>query len=254
MDNTIYVQFMKELARESAKVILPYFFNQSLRTEYKEDHSPVTEADRRAEERLRELIGKRFPSHGIIGEELGCDNPDAEFTWILDPIDGTVSFISGVPLFGTLIALVHGDKPVLGLIHQPVIDRMCYSDGQQTYLNEKPVHMRRNQILNQATLLATDIKNIKKHQDILGFNRLLEKVYLFRTWGDCYGYLLLASGMADIMIDPVMHVWDLAALIPVIRDAGGIITAWDGTDAFRGNSCVATAPGLHHEVITLLNG
>jgi myo-inositol-1(or 4)-monophosphatase len=202
---------------------------------------------------MRDLIRKTYPGHGIIGEEFGRENVNAEFVWALDPIDGTISFASGCPLFGTLIGLLHGGEPFLGAIHQPILERLCVGDNNQTTLNGQPVYMREVDRLSDATLLATDIRHVEKYQKKEGFERLLQRARLFRTWGDCFGYLLLASGRADIMIDPIMNPWDVLPLIPVIRGANGVITTWDGADAASGNSCVAASKKLHPQVMEILN-
>jgi myo-inositol-1(or 4)-monophosphatase len=253
---TPYRHFLLELAHRSGELIRPYFGadERTLGIELKPDETIVTRADREAEELLRELIGKRFPEHGILGEEYGEERPDAEFVWVLDPIDGTISFASGSPLFGTLIALLHNGNPVLGAIHQPVLRQLCVGDGIRTTLRGKPVRVREARPLSQATLLVTDVLSVARHQDGAPFESLMRDVKLVRTWGDCYGYLLLATGHADIMCDPIMNPWDIAALIPVVRGAGGVITDWQGKDAIGAQSIVATtSQALHDEVIRRLN-
>lgn len=253
MDYSNFKILMKELAAGSAKVIRPYFFNRQLTVEIKADQSLVTEADQKAEKVMRQIINEKYPTHGIIGEEFGNENKQAEFVWVLDPIDGTVSFASGVPLFGTLVGLLHEGKPVLGMIYQPILDLLCVGDNFQTELNGQPVCMRPLYELSQAVVLATDLKNIRACHHADGFEQLLAVTKTFRTWGDCYGYLLLASGWADIMLDPIMKVWDITALIPIINGAGGIITAWDGGEALSGGSSVAAHSGIQPHVIDILN-
>ena len=245
--------FVQTLAEKSAAVITPYFANARLEVELKQDESPVTHADRAAERVMRDLIAKQFPKHGIIGEEYGPENENAEFVWVVDPIDGTKSFASGCPLFGTLICLLQEGVPILGAIHQPVLGQFCFGDNHTTTLNSKKVAMRPTSQLDNASLLTTDIKNIFQHQDGANFEKLAEKVGMFRTWGDCYGYLLLATGWADIMIDPIMNPWDLLPLIPVIRGANGIITTWDGSNPVKGTSIVAANKLIHGRVIEMLN-
>ncbi len=256
MDLTPYRDFVVELAERSGDLIRPYFGAEAkaLDIEYKADESIVTRADREAEALMRELIRARFPNHGILGEEYGEERPDAEFVWVLDPIDGTISFASASPLFGTLIALLHNGTPVLGAIHQPVLHQLCLGDGATTTLNGALAHVREARPLAQATLLVTDVQDVAKHQDGAAFESLMRDVKLVRTWGDCYGYLLLATGHAEIMCDPIMNPWDIAALIPVVRGAGGVITDWQGKDAVDAQSIVATTSrALHDEVIGRLN-
>lgn len=246
--------FIRELAEQSGELIRPYFGSRQLGVEQKADASPVTKADKEAELLIRDLIRKRYPGHGIIGEEFGSENPDAEFVWVLDPIDGTISFVHGCPLFGTLIALMHEGKPILGAIHQPILRQMCVGDNEQTTLNGEKLMIRNVSDLTQATLLATDIAHIAKYHDFDRFERLRKTTKLFRTWGDCYGYLLLASGNADIMLDAIMNPWDILALIPIVRGAGGEISGWSGGDPLAEKSCVAASKLLHGQVINLLNG
>jgi len=254
MDLQPYRSFLVELAEKSGDFIRPFFANHSLAIETKADASPVTAADRGAEELIRGLIAKRFPQHGVVGEEFGNDRADAEFVWVLDPIDGTKSFMSACPLFGTLIALMHQGQPVLGAIHQPILRQLMIGDGTTTELNGQHVRIRESMTkLSEATLLTSDALNLGKYQNAAASDRLTQAVKLYRTWGDCYGYLLLSSGWADIVIDPIMNPWDIAALIPVVRGAGGVITDWRGNDPVNADSIVAATPALHAEVIRVLN-
>lgn len=249
---TEFESFAVELAEAAGTIIRPLFGDPRLAVDTKSDATPVTAADRNAEERIREMIATRYPDHGILGEEFGSERADAEYTWIIDPIDGTKSFISGCPLFGTLIALLHHGQPVTGLIHQPILNQTCLGNGTRTLLNGKPARVRDTPDLSAATLLLTSFTSVGQYQDQTGFDQLISRIALARTWGDCYGYLLVASGFADIMLDPIVNDWDKLALIPVIRGAGGIITDWQGGDPVTGTSIVAASPTLHAEVIRLL--
>lgn len=244
--------FARVLADESAKIIRSYF-RTNVSIDLKTDNSPVTIADKKAEELMRELIMKHYPDHGILGEEHGVHNGAAEYQWILDPIDGTKSFICGALTFGTLIALMKNGQPVLGVINQPVLEEFLLGDNFKAELNGNPVHVRECSSLSEAVLLTTDHLNIEKYQDAENFNRLIHQVKLYRNWGDCYGYYLTATGFADIMIDPVMSVWDSMALIPIVRGAGGVITDYNGNDAIKGSSIIASTAGLHDQVIKILN-
>lgn len=254
MDPDTLREFVEGLAQESGSVIAGMFQRTDLRIEAKEDDSLVTAADRFAETVLRDRIRDRFPDHGIVGEEFGTENEDAEYVWVLDPIDGTISFVAGVPLFGTLIALLRDGEPVLGVIHQPITGELVIGTETGTTYNGEPVTVRGPRSLSEATLLTTDPTLIEQYKGIDGFERLRSQVGLYRGWGDCYGYLMVSSGRADIMVDPIMSLWDLAALVPVVRGAGGVITTWEGDDPMRGNSTVATIPSLHGQVIEILNG
>lgn len=244
--------FLQLLSNESA-IIIKKYFRTSISVESKADFSPVTIADKLAEERMREIINNEFPLHGIIGEEFGNQNPDAEYVWVLDPIDGTKSFISGALSFGTLIALLKNGKPIIGVINHPILNEFLTGDNQDCFLNENKVKIRNCSSINQAALLTTDHLNIGSYQNQNKFNELVKKVKLYRNWGDCYGYYLLATGFADIMIDPIMSVWDSMALIPIINGAGGIITDYYGNDPVIGNSIVASNKEIHSEVIRILN-
>ena len=253
MDLAPYRTFLVELARRSGDFLRPLAADSGLAVETKADNSPVTAADRGAEELLRGLIARKFPDHGIIGEELGPDRPDAEWVWMLDPIDGTKSFITGVPLWGTLIALLHRGQPVLGAIHQPLLGQLLVGDGTTTTLNDRPVRCRPARRLEDSTVLTSDPFNPGKHQNGAAFQKLISRARIVRTWGDCYGYLLVAIGRADVMLDPIMNPWDIAALVPVIRGAGGVITDWQGRAPYPAESTVAAAtPELHAAVLAAL--
>lgn len=253
MDLSPYRPFLTELAAASGEFIRPLFRATDVAVETKSDASPVTAADRGAEQLMRERIARRFPAHGIIGEEFGSDRPDAEWVWVLDPIDGTKSFITGVPLWGTLIALLHRGQPVLGCIHQPILGQLMVGDNRETTLNGTPVRCRPTREIAQATLLTSDPLNPAKFQPGSHYDALQAQARLVRTWGDCYGYLLVASGWADICVDPIMNPWDIAALVPIIRGAGGAITDWQGGSPYPAQSTIASAtPELHADVLAML--
>jgi myo-inositol-1(or 4)-monophosphatase len=253
MENlTEFKKFMSYLANLSADIIKPYFRTQ-MNIEHKEDNSPVTIADKNAEEAMRKAILEEYPEHGIIGEEFGSYNEDAEYKWVLDPIDGTKSFICGALSFGTLIALLKNDKPILGVINQPILNEILIGDNKTTLINNKLTSIRSCKDISEAVLLTTDHINIGEYQNLDKFEKLIRKVKLYRNWGDCYGYYLLATGFADVMIDPIMSFWDTMALIPIIKGAGGIITDYKGDDPVKGKSIIAASPGIHSQVINYLN-
>lgn len=243
--------FSKLLAGKSAEVIKKYF-RSDIKIESKSDESPVTIADKKAEEVMREIIMKEHPEHGILGEEFGNYNEGAEYQWTLDPIDGTKSFISGALSFGTLISLLKNSKPIIGVINHPILDEFLFGDNLCTDLNGKIVKVRECNDLSQATLLTTDHLNVEKYQDLGKFEKLMRQVKVYRQWGDCYGYYLLATGYADIMVDPIMSPWDTMALIPIIRGAGGVITDYKGNDPLEGSSIIATVPGINQQVLNIL--
>lgn len=247
------IEFARELALASGQLIRERFGSRAFDIELKQDNSVVTATDREAELIMRGMITARFPDHGLIGEELGPHNVDAEYVWTLDPIDGTISFVSGIPLFGTLIGLLERGRPILGVINQPISGELMIGTEAGTTLNSVPARVHKVERLSEATLLTTDPNLIDRHADPEKFEALRRRVAKTRTWGDCYGYLMLASGRADIMMDPIMSKWDLMPLIPIVRGAGGVITDWHGDDPVLGTSIVAATPELHPQVISLLN-
>ena len=249
-----FANFVSTLVEKSGEIIKRAYLTGKIDVELKADATPVTKVDREVEELMRELIRKAYPEHGVIGEEYGEEKACAEFVWTLDPIDGTVSFANGCPLFGTLIGLLRQNQPLLGAIHLPLLNQLCIGDGKRTYVDGRPVQLRSVSCLADATLLATDIASIRRTQHREGFDILLDQTQLSRTWGDCFGYLLVASGKADIMLDLDMRIWDIVPLVPVISGANGIITSWSGDDASQGKSCLATNRTLHHQVVEILTG
>lgn len=248
-----YREFIVELAHKSGEFIRPFYGQADLKVDLKADKSPVTAADRGAERLMRELIGWKFPAHGIVGEEYGSEREDADFVWVLDPIDGTKSFTASVPLFGTLIALLHHGQPVLGCIHQPILGELLVGDGSVTTLNGVPVRTRQTRQIEDATVLTSDPSILTKHRGGPGFQGLMGRARIARSWGDCYGYLMVATGRADVMYDPVMNLWDIAALVPIVRGAGGVITNSEGGAPYPSDSTVASAnQKIHSQVLAAL--
>jgi len=220
--------------------------------ESKRDASPVTVADREAEQAMRTLIMRRYPGHGILGEEHGAYLEGARYRWVLDPIDGTKAFVSNCYLFGTLIALLRDGRPILGAIASPLVGHVLIGDGTQAWVGDRRVRVRRCERLEDATLLTTDHWEVFRRRDGPAFEALSRRVKLYRGWGDCHGYFQVATGGADIMVDPILNAWDIMALVPVIEGAGGRITDWAGRDPVGSDSAIATAGALHDEVVRLL--
>ena len=243
----------REWTRLSGELILRHYRDNELSVDLKEDHSPVTIADREAEQLLRKLIRERFPAHGMLGEEFGPDRENSDWVWLIDPIDGTKSFVSGVPLFGTVLCLQREGRPVFGAIHLPALNEWIVCDGQFALHNGLQVAVSEPVSLREAVLLTSDQRNAEIHQSEDSWKRLHREVSYCRTWGDCYGYFLVATGKADIMVDPIVNPWDFHGAIPIIEGAGGRITNWQGEDALGSNSVVAAPSTLHEEVITHLN-
>lgn len=216
-----------ELA-DTAGAIIRRYFRQGVAVDDKPDTSPVTIADREAEAALRRIIEARCPDHGIIGEEHGALRADAEHVWVIDPIDGTKSFISGVPLFGTLIALARQGRPVLGVIDQPISrERWLGAEGHPSTLDGRPIHTRPCAALSAATLFSTS-PDLFAGGDAASFERLKKAVKLTRYGGDCYAYGLLAAGFIDLVVEASLKPYDYMALVPVIAGAGGTMTDWAG--------------------------
>jgi myo-inositol-1(or 4)-monophosphatase len=251
-----YLDFTRELAQAAAEVINPYFCAPDCGLVLKADESPVTLADRGAEEVMRRMIEAKFPTHGIVGEEYGTQNGDAEWVWVLDPVDGTKSFISAVPLFGTMIGLLHQGKPVVGCVNQSVQGQMLLSDGTTTTLNGKQVKVRDCESIEKATLLTTDPLRPHLHYDGAAFEKVAKRAKLFRSWGDCYGYLLVCSGWADAMVDPILAPWDFLPLLPCLEGAGVKVSNWQGNEvdySAQQMSLVVSSPGIHSELVAALN-
>jgi histidinol phosphatase-like enzyme (inositol monophosphatase family) len=220
----------------------------------KGDDTPVTQADRGAEEVIRKLIKEHYPEHGIIGEEYGSEREEAEYVWVLDPVDGTFSFTYGIPLFGTLICLKREGRPILGAINQPVTRECVIGDETVTTLNGKPVRCSAVSSLDRALLLTTDTRRPAALQPHTRFDRLAEKCRLLRTWGDAYGYLMVAAGRAEIMVDPIVNEWDFIGHVPIMRGAGARITDWDGNDPVGASSVICANAALYDDVMDVLHG
>jgi len=246
-----FKQFITFLCEEATQEILPHYGAQ-VEVERKSDATPVTLADKNAEKRIRERINERYPEHGIIGEEYGSENKDNEFVWVLDPVDGTKSFISGVPLFATLIALLYKGRPILGAINQPILKQLLIGDCQTTTLNGEIVNGRASRPLSEATLCTTDPIRETLWQNKAQWDALPPKTALYRSWGDAGGYILLCAGFTDVMCDPMMEIWDCAAIIPCLEGAGIHCTGWKGGDAFDERCIIAAKASLHKEVMDTL--
>lgn len=225
-------------------------FRKGIEVIRKSDNSPVTIADREAEWILREAILNRFPDHGIIGEEHGIVNPNARVQWVLDPIDGTVSFIHGIPLYTTLIGVLVDRQPTVGIIHAPAMDELCDAAiGMGTRLNGVRVSARNTSSMAEATLITTDQGNIVKYGHEQTIADLIRDVRIHRTWGDAYGHMMVATGRADIMFDPILNIWDAAALYPCVTEAGGVYMDVTGNPDIRSGNAISCVPGLKDDLL-----
>jgi myo-inositol-1(or 4)-monophosphatase len=248
------------LADRAAAVILPHF-----RTGLAVDHKggtlfdPVTAADLAAETAIREAIAERRPAHGIVGEEFGALRPEAEYCWIIDPIDGTRAFITGQPLWGTLVGLLHGGTPLLGLMDQPFTGERFWSGETESYfrragMEDVPIRTRPCGAFGDALLLASSPDLFETKDEQARFAAIERAVRLRRFGGDCYNYCLLALGQIDLVVEAGLKNFDIVPLIPIIERAGGVVTTWDGGDARHGGRILAAGdPRLHEKAVHLLS-
>jgi len=239
-----------EAARAGGKRTLPYF-NAGTAVEWKDDGSPLTQADRDSERAIRDIIGRAFPDHGILGEEEGETAGSAPYRWIVDPLDGTRTFVRGVPLYGTLVGVEVRGEPVVGAVYLPALDELvAAAHGLGCTWNGRSCRVSGTDRLDQALVTVTDERNARQRSD--AYLRLAGATALQRTWADCYGYVLVATGRAEVALDPVMNVWDCAALLPIVEEAGGRFTDWRGRRTIHGGDAVATNGTLHDRVLALL--
>lgn len=248
-----FIDFAHRLANAAGDEIRPHF-RQKIEIIGKEDESPVTIADRNAETAMRALIEAKYPDHGIFGEEHGEVRTDAEYVWVLDPIDGTLSFISGSPTFGCLIGLTRNGVPIMGLLDQVISGERWVGANGQTSLNEKAVKTRSCEEISEATLFAWGAELFDGDR-AENFRKLYEKVLRKRFGYDCYAYALLSTGFVDIVADCDMKPYDYCALVPIVENAGGIITDWNGdplTISTPGYVLAASTRALHDQAVNIL--
>lgn len=247
-------------AREAGGITLEYFRREDLAVERKGDDSPITAADRGAEEHLRQRISEAFEGDGILGEEFPEQPGTSGYRWILDPIDGTKSFIHGVPLYGTLVGIEHDGEPAAGVILIPALDECVYAaSGQGAWYvaggkPPRPARVSDCPRLGDGLFLTSEVTNFDEAGRRDAYQRLEAAARLTRTWGDCYGYLMVATGRAEVMVDPVVNVWDVAAVMPVIEEAGGRFSDWQGRRTIHSGQCLATTPQLLDEVLAVTRG
>jgi len=245
-------------AREAGRLTLRYFQRSDLKVDLKRDATPVTIADREAEALLRQRIAGAFPDDGILGEELGETPGTSGYRWILDPIDGTKSFIHGVPLYAVLIGVEHGETSEIGAIHLPALNETVYAakgQGAWHILGDgpkQPARVSQAKSLSDGVFLTSGLAGFHRRGAWAFFERLTKTAKLTRTWGDAYGYLLVATGRAEVMVDPEMNIWDAAAVLPIIEEAGGKFTDWRGNPTIASGEGIATNGLVHDEVVRLL--
>jgi histidinol-phosphatase len=251
------LELARVIAREAGDLTLRYFRRLDLAIERKSDASPVTAADRGAETLLLDRIAQAFPDDAILGEEFGVKDGSSGYRWILDPIDGTKSFISGVPLYATLIGVEYADESVIGVIHAPALDETVWAAAGQgawyTCRGGPPTAARvsAKKRLSEGLFLTSQVDLFDLGDRRHVFDRLQAAAGITRTWGDAYGYLLVATGRAEAMVDAVMNVWDAAPLLPVLEESGGAFTDWNGRRTIHGGEGVATNGHVLEEVLAI---
>jgi histidinol phosphatase-like enzyme (inositol monophosphatase family) len=246
------LEFAVTLARGAGDISLNYFRNHPDVTT-KRDGSYVTIADREAESYLRRQIAERFPDDGVLGEEEGEHDGRSGRRWIVDPIDGTFAFVHGVPFYGVLVALEIDNEVRIGVINIPALNELvAAATGLGCFFNGEPARVSTTRSLSEGLLLATDFRSCEIYGFAPAAERLQTRARSSRTWGDCYGYVLVATGRADVMLDPVMNLWDCAPLLPIVEEAGGTFTDWNGMRTIRGGNSIATNGLLFDEVMSLV--
>jgi len=251
-DLSLLLEATQELARRAGHVALRHF-RSAITIESKADGSPVTIADKSAEQTAREWIAQRFPEDGVLGEEFGAHLPAARRRWLIDPVDGTKTFVRGVPLWGTLVAVCEGETILAGAAFFPAVDEMLGAAfGLGCWWNGVRAHVSNTSAVESATVLTTDERFTRTPDYRPGWTRLAEAAAISRSWGDCYGYLLVATGRAEVMVDGVVRPWDTAALFAAITEAGGAFTDFTGAPTAFGGSAIATNAALGRRARELL--
>jgi histidinol phosphatase-like enzyme (inositol monophosphatase family) len=258
------LEFAVEIAHAAGRVTLDHFRRTDLQIDRKADKSPVTIADLTAEELLRKRIGARFAGDGIIGEEFGEQRGESGYQWLLDPIDGTKSYIHGIPLYTTLVAVLRENEPVVGVIHAPALAETVYAaKGAGCWFtlgaDAKPQASRVSNVerLSESLFVTTEVASFttRREKDAIDvFANLQRAARLTRTWGDGYGYLMVATGRAEVMIDPIINLWDAAPLQPIIEEAGGHFTDWKGNPTIHAREAIATNGRVSREVLAITKG
>ena len=242
------LDFAVDVATQAGRVALGHY-QTGIAVEWKADRSPVTAADRIAEDLIRQRIEHRFPDHAIVGEEKGQTDRDSSHRWIIDPIDGTQSFIRGVPLWGVLLGLEIAGEMVLGVVYVPAVnDVVAAAKGLGCQWNGRPTRVSATDRLNQALVCYTDALELARRRPE-AWAKIQTRSRIQRGWSDCYGHVLVATGRADVMLDPVMHPWDCAPFLPILREAGGTFTNWSGEPTIYGGNAISTNGRLFEEIM-----
>ena len=249
-----YLDFAVETAYQAGQLTLGYF-NRGVEPEMKEDETPVTVADRQAEELMRRRIEKAYPEHGILGEEFEEKGGSGGVRWLLDPIDGTKSFVRGVPLYGVLMGLEIEGRVEVGVAYFPALGEMAYAaTGEGCYLGGRRVRVAQTQTLAESTVSFTDVGNFERYGRGASWGRIQHRAAYRIGWSDAYGHMLVATGRAELMLDPVMNAWDCGPFPALLREAGGYFGDWAGNETIYGNEALSTTQVLLPEVLALLRG
>lgn len=245
------LEFAVEATIQAGKITLEYF-QTDIQIETKPDLSPVTVADRRSEERIREMIGRYYPQHVIIGEEFGGPEGSAEYKWFVDPIDGTKAFVQGVPIYGVMLGLEARGEYVIGVVNFPALDEIVFAGlGEGCFWNHRRAAVSHTDEMQKALFCHSGAEYFRDAGRQEAYKLLVDQSRWERTWGDCYGHILVATGRADLCVDPVLHPWDAAPLIPIVVEAGGEFSDWKGTRTAYSPEGISTNGLLHQNVIDI---
>jgi histidinol-phosphatase len=245
-----YLEFAVDACRQAGKITLEHF-QKDLKIDYKSDQSPVTIADRSSETRIRELIQKRFPDHAIVGEEFG-ESPSSSHTWYIDPIDGTLAYVHGVPIYGVMLGLEINKECVVGVVNLPALNEIAFAArGEGCYWNDQRTSVRKDRTLAESLFCHSGVEYYREFGRLDAYRKLEAETRLQRTWGDCYGHILVATGRADLCVDPILHSWDAVPLIPILQEAGGIFTDWKGKVTPHHHEGISTNTNLLEKVISI---
>jgi myo-inositol-1(or 4)-monophosphatase len=249
------LDFTTDLAYRAGRITLGYF-NTGIRPDYKADDTPVTAADRAAENFIRGELEKHYPTHAILGEEYGeTSGQTSDMRWIIDPIDGTKSFMRGVPLYAVLIGLEMDGVVKVGAAYFPGTDEMlCAAEGEGAWWNGRRAHVSEVSSLEQAWVCFTNYRNMGKYGRSQAWDRINSKAYAMRGWSDAYGYLAVATGRAEAMLDPVMAIWDCGPFPVIFKEAGGYFGSWDGREGHLHNEALACNSALLPELLNIIKG
>jgi histidinol-phosphatase len=250
-----YLEFAVQSAHEAGRLTLGYFGTEAARPEFKADDTPVTVADREAERLIRRRLEARYPSHAVLGEEFGATgNPDSGYLWILDPIDGTKSFVRGVPLYGVLLGLQIEGVCEVGAAYFPALDEMvCAATGEGCFLNGRRAHVS-TRSLAQGIACFTEVDSFEEHGRAAAWKRVVSAAGSVRGWSDAYGHALVATGRAELMLDPIVNPWDCGPFPPILREAGGYFGDWSGNETIHADEAMSTTGKLLPEVLRLVEG